>query len=297
VNVAFIEDPEKRFWQFVVERQSIWHRRFVLSYARPWTDDPILHRYKFCNVIRDLDIGTQIIKRNVLQNEYLSTAQKVHAVIFYRMLNNYHTWLYITGMPTNNEEMRTALGRLDGKKKVWSSAWISTAMVKAAPKIVATDYTELVNLVSAAPNDVPTSAVHAVIKRYPGLSGLVGFQMALDLSTIHPRRSADVVQAHRSHYNQARGDNASGSWVGASIIDLTREPHEVIEHLHRRTALELVGTGVDWPKITPAGYTDLHLHDIEHALCEWTKYERIRNGAKPNRSCNYVLKSERDVRW
>lgn len=294
MTTQFIEDPEQRFWSFVRERQSIWHRRFVEGRRMPWTDDPYLRAYKFCNVIRDLDVGTQVVKQNVIDNPNLTTAQRVHSVIFYRMINNRYTWSSITGNPTNNDEMRAALAMLDGKKKVWSSAWISTPMVKAAPFIVAADYTNLVKVVESG---APTSAVHREIKRYRGLSGLVGFQICLDLTTISPRRSADAVYSHRSHYNQARGDNASGSWVGASIIDPTRDPEQVIQHLHRRSVLELMDDTTMWEMITPDGYRDLHLHDVEHALCEWTKYERIRNGATPNRSCNYVLKSERDVRW
>ena len=59
-------DNLKSFYQFVYDRQKVWHNRFVLK--RPqgeWTDNEILRRSKYTNVFRELDRGTLWWDRNI----------------------------------------------------------------------------------------------------------------------------------------------------------------------------------------------------------------------------------------
>ena len=56
VNVA-------RLVNFIVARHSIYDRRAKGDH-KPWTDDEILQRYRFCNVYRELDTVTQWIADN-----------------------------------------------------------------------------------------------------------------------------------------------------------------------------------------------------------------------------------------
>lgn len=278
-------DPLKRFWQFFYERQSIWYRRHVLELSPPWTSDPYLSRFRFCNVQRDLDVGTQVIKEDVLDSD-LDAYAKVHAVIFYRMVNNRHTWRNLTGVVTSPSEMLAGLEMMRGKSGVWSSAWISTAMSKMATTIVSTDYSKLVKLIEQG--DQPTSAVREVVRRYPGLSGMVGFQISLDLSTVTPRKSADVIYAHSSHHNKGRGDNAGGSVPGALIIKPEMDPVETINRLHKSADAALSYLDLDWQTVASPAHSDIHLHDVEHAVCEFTKYERVRTGKTRNPSRPYL---------
>lgn len=74
----------EQFYTFVFKRQEIWHKRFILKKSYPWTKDLILQRYKFCNVYRELDKGTQILI------ESLSGYRKediILNVILYRFFN------------------------------------------------------------------------------------------------------------------------------------------------------------------------------------------------------------------
>ncbi len=49
---------------FIAERMHIWHKRYLhsnpknKSAAEPYTDDPILSQYRFCNIYRELDRQT-----------------------------------------------------------------------------------------------------------------------------------------------------------------------------------------------------------------------------------------------
>lgn len=76
---------EKDYWRFVDERQRIWHRRFKKKQKPPWTKDPILANYHFCNIYRELDAGTIWII-NKLGDCYFAKDQLFLAVA-YRCLN------------------------------------------------------------------------------------------------------------------------------------------------------------------------------------------------------------------
>ncbi len=79
------------FWDFVVERHRIWHRRFVEKQPSPWTDDPILRQFHFCNIFRDLDKGTIWYTEHVVQGS-MSLASAVWATIIYRLVNS--VWIF-----------------------------------------------------------------------------------------------------------------------------------------------------------------------------------------------------------
>src|SRR5271157_5004186 len=49
--------------KFIIERYSIWQRRQA-GLAKPWTQDPILQNYRFCNVYREHDRETIWIAQN-----------------------------------------------------------------------------------------------------------------------------------------------------------------------------------------------------------------------------------------
>lgn len=57
----------KLFYWWIFERQEIWYKRFVLNLPAPWTEDPILAKYKFTNVYRELDRETQWLIKNVIE--------------------------------------------------------------------------------------------------------------------------------------------------------------------------------------------------------------------------------------
>jgi len=92
-------DHLKLFWTFVCERQTIWHRRFVLKQPPPWTKDPILRDYKFTNVYRELDHGTIWYRKNVIplsQTSHLTKYNKKLDLLWlttmYRLVNRVETF-------------------------------------------------------------------------------------------------------------------------------------------------------------------------------------------------------------
>lgn len=79
----------KGLWDFIAERHRIFIRRQEGQPA-PWTDDPILQRYRFCNVYRELDRGTKWYLTNlVIPNEpILDFVDLLWRTIVYRLVNS-----------------------------------------------------------------------------------------------------------------------------------------------------------------------------------------------------------------
>ena len=55
----------KPLLKFMLQRHRIYLRREVEGLPKPWTRDPILQSYRFCNVYRELDTVTQWIRRHI----------------------------------------------------------------------------------------------------------------------------------------------------------------------------------------------------------------------------------------
>src|SRR5574342_51662 len=84
--IEWNQERVKDFFQYATERQSIWYRRYVLKEPPPWTGDPILRTYHFCENFRRYDRGTRYVIENILA--HLAPEDRVFAVIFYRLFNN-----------------------------------------------------------------------------------------------------------------------------------------------------------------------------------------------------------------
>jgi len=101
-SLIFHKERYKEYWKYVVERQRIWYKRFVLKRPYPWTNDRILKKYRFCNNYRELDKGTiyLIEKIKFIKNDRRKVLSNVVA---YKFFNIYGFFEKIGGLldPTN----------------------------------------------------------------------------------------------------------------------------------------------------------------------------------------------------
>lgn len=85
----------KDFFNFIYARQLIYNRRFVNELPSPWTKDPILSKYRFCNVYRELDKCSVYLINKVANNKKLSLEAKIFNIIFFRRFNTFGFFDYI----------------------------------------------------------------------------------------------------------------------------------------------------------------------------------------------------------
>ncbi len=103
----------KNFFYWMYERQNIWHRRFVLKQQAPWTKNKYMKDRKFTNVYRELDRNSIWQINNVI-NKKTTKLNKFFQIVITRMINNPETFEEI-GIPTsdnfNNKKFFKAIER------------------------------------------------------------------------------------------------------------------------------------------------------------------------------------------
>ena len=70
------------YWYFAYERQSIFFKK-LRGEKPPWTKDPILQTYKFCNAYRASDRVSQYLIRNVIYTDKKYTDEDIVLELFY----------------------------------------------------------------------------------------------------------------------------------------------------------------------------------------------------------------------
>ena len=80
------------YWKFAYERQKAFEAR-VAGQPGPWTNDPIIARYKFCNVYRAADRVSQYMIRDVCYNDQPDApSDRLFQIVAFRIFSNIATW-------------------------------------------------------------------------------------------------------------------------------------------------------------------------------------------------------------
>jgi hypothetical protein len=84
------------YWRLAAERQEIYFRRFAGEPA-PWTDDPILREYKFCNAYRASDrVSQYLIRRVIYADDSYSVEDQLLRIVLFRLFSKPATWELLT---------------------------------------------------------------------------------------------------------------------------------------------------------------------------------------------------------
>lgn len=86
----------RAYWEFATERQRVFERRLA-GQAAPWTDDPILCEYRFCNAFRAADRVSQALIAAAYAEEDFSADDLVVRVVLFRLFSKPTTWELIEG--------------------------------------------------------------------------------------------------------------------------------------------------------------------------------------------------------
>lgn len=79
------------FWYFAAERQAVFFER-LRGRSYPWTEDPILRRYKFTNAYRASDRVSQYLLRNVIYEGDQDPREVFFRTILFKIFNRIETW-------------------------------------------------------------------------------------------------------------------------------------------------------------------------------------------------------------
>lgn len=262
----------EELFAFIKERHNIYVRR-QSNQAKPWTDDPILQNYRFCNVYRELDTQTKWLAEN-WRDPNCKDKDLWFACLVFRFVN-WHETAEEFGYPVpwdGKKFFEVLSRRATARKKVYSSAYmISTHGVKQSkPFYLVNSLTKIWgNRENVRPHkNQALEAFHANLKGCFDVGSFIAGQVVADIK-----------------YTPLFKDSPDWEIFAASGPGSKRGLNRVLRREVNTPWKEDVWRAVHddlWCKIAPrviaAGMPRLHAQDLQNCLCEFDKYERVRLG-------------------
>lgn len=278
----------KHFFRFARERHLVYLKRSA-GLPGPWTDDPVLQKVRFTNVFRELD-RTTIVFRNLIRDPLRNDLWVVPAAIIGRWFNRIDTLeamspflLDLAGYPEGMLKAAEQAVREALPKGPWvtGSYMVCSGHGKGQDKLEGLmAYSRKMLLwwerggLSFFLKKPTLQQAHEELVRLEGLGGFTAYEVVTDLrwtSAVNP--SDRFLWAHAG----------PGATRGGSRV-LFREPDRLSQEKFtdqerlRRLMRRLLAMSRD-PKYWPQGDVDWpawELREVEHTLCEFDKYERVR---------------------
>lgn len=276
------QENSDRFTAFVVARHGIFEAR-AAGQQKPWTQDPILQRYRFCNVYRELDTVTKWLSDN------WRTPLAGHPDMWFAMsVARWVNWpdtlqeldLKKVVLPWNPKRFIEILkDRRDAGAKVWTGAYMIGTQGNAMDKVefiangVLTPLWEKREELRPKTGDLLARFAHRVIAVKNQGKFMVG-QMVADA------KYADPILLEAPDWGTWA---VSGPGSRRGLNRVTDRPLD--KGWNEGEFLETLGTlRSRLNAAIPPWMPDFHAQDVQNCLCEFDKYERVRLGQGKPRS-------------
>lgn len=253
------EERVEKFWWFVQERHGMYVKRYIVGDPYPWTDDEVLSTRQFTNVYRELDPGTVAFRRWMEEAGVYDMDQLAFWSLAYR-ITNHKELLKLAGLPLRDpqsvSEWVTRLMHLEAEgHRVQPSTHRATGFQRMRAALTGAIYDlHIADLETAAD-------VWEHLRTLYGLGEFYATQVTADV-IYDPNSSWD----RDSYVPLAIGSARAVAWMSLGEVPrgLVREgliPRD-LDFLYRE--LEASQPVVSGGRLT--------FVDIEHSLCEFSKY-------------------------
>lgn len=242
---------------------------------KPWTKDPILQDYRFCNVYREWDTVTQWIRDN-WRDPYSDIDPDLWFAMVVARLINWPGTLQAIGYPVpwNPKRFCRAIhDRQARNEKAFSGAYIVSTNGRAMDKADYLSEHVLAPLWASRASLRPTekdtlASYHARLTQFNGMGSFMAAQVVADLKYVEPLIGAvDWWDWAASGPGSRRGLNRV---LGFPVNHPWRE-QDWLKDLQRLYAQVS-------PRLKTLEMPPLHAQDLQNCLCEFDKYMRTLNG-------------------
>ncbi len=278
-----------RFAAFIAERHAIYVRRKA-GQPWPWTDDPILRQYRFCNVFRNLDTQTQLIQQNWLEKRP-PDPDAWFAMVVARLVNWWPS-LEAVGYPVPWKP-KQFVKAMDDRRAAGEKVFTGAYMVHADATHSGTKAAYLAEMVLTPmwkdrarlrPVEGDTlDGFHRRLMEYRDMGSFMAAQVVADAKyDIHsPLNKAEDFgtwaasgPGSRRGLNRVLGRDYDTPWKEG---DWRTEFAKVLDPFNQQ--------------LRQHGLTPLTGQDAQSAYCEYDKYERVRLGEGRPRSLYHPPKA------
>jgi len=278
--------PIDLFFYWINERHRIYLKRMA-GEPKPWTADPILRDYKFTNAFRQLDAGTVWLTKNFLDPHRDAPFEEIaFNICWYRMFNWTGT-AEVLGWKTDWRgadieallEQRLSEGEqvFTGAHIVWSEPGIPKvdAIVSYCSRLFDLRF----KLAETARGTRSLEKTFDLLQTVKGVGGFMGYEMVSDMRwTVLLNDATDIM---------TWANPGPGAIRGLRRLELKHKPRE--EAIRSMKMLldisdNRYASDSPWGKVREDHVPDLEMREIEHSLCEFDKYCRVKFGEGEPRS-------------
>jgi hypothetical protein len=268
------------YWRFAAGRNEILMNR-VRGLPAPWTEDPILQRFKFCNTYRAADRVSQYLIREVIYGDRaagLPAEDTFMRIVLFRLFSKERTWEALEkatgGLRRSNLDV-SALGNMlesmRAEGPIYTAAFILAAPKGFGHKAKHRNHLALVTqmfrpggLGSALSKARSLDDVFESLTEYPMIGPFLGYQIAIDLN-YSEHLSFDEDEFTMPGPGAVRG-------IAKVFKDLGGEsPQALISRMVDRQEEEFARLGLNFEGLFGRR---LHAIDCQGLFCETDKYSR-----------------------
>jgi hypothetical protein len=266
---------------FAIEREQIRLNREA-GLEPPWTKDPVLQSYFFCNVFREDDKLTRWFKNNIRDAVAEDPERSVLACTAFRWFNFIPSGEILRPYLLGTWDSSAAESDFSALKQVVGGAYL---IKSPTGKNKTKGLLECIDRVAVEAHDIGWMSVkmgwtleemHQKLMEFPYLGRFMAYEIVTDLRhTCVLREASDIMTWASAGPGCARGMG----WVVAD------DPSEFNygSQRHQRAMLELMREILDcmqsdwpWPRTW-------EMREVEHVLCEFAKYRAAQSGARVKR--------------
>ena len=274
----------ERFFYWINERHNIYVKRRASTPA-PWTEDEILRKYKFTNPFRENDRVTVWMRKNwTMPKENEPFGLQIFNICLFRMFGTPEFAESVGWQYEWKPEVlkRIARNRLFYKEKTFTGAYIITNQGISAPKeeivvdhFLAPVWENQEKLAEVAAQH-RLEAMHKELGKLRawGGGGFMAYEAVTDMNyTPVLAEAVDKNTWANAGPGAKRGLNRIHDRdLKYGRADWNKEMKQLLEHKEYFVRRDLNISHI------------IDMRCIEHSLCEWDKYERVRLGQGRPRS-------------
>lgn len=269
------------FFRFLREREAVRIAKDS-GLPKPWTNDPVLRDFYFCNVFREDDRVTRWFRENV-RDPLARDNRVIMATIAFRWFNYIPTGVAILDTLLTKGYDRALFERAlrpirDRGEKLFTGAF----MINSAPVI--DKLTSILDCLDAAKEitagwkpGTSLEVYHADLRAIPRLGNFMAYQVVCDL-----RFTSILWDATDINEWSSAGPGAARGLVHVFDCPLFAYGSEA----GQEQMLDYMKELLEWsrlPGFWPKEWRPMELSTIQHSLCEYDKYRRGQLGTRLKR--------------
>lgn len=268
------------YWKFAFERHQIFKAR-VSGVPGPWSEDPILRTYKFCNVYRAADRVSQYLIREVCYSfQDDSPEDRIFQIVAFRAFSNTQTWdsvrLFLGRNPTiadlrngSFEAALTSAKALNGR--LYTGAFILCATNAYGRRLKHLNHVDLFTdmfVKNALARQILEASslegIYTLLHSYPLMGDFMSYQTAIDVNY------SNLVNFSENDFTQPGPGALRG--IAKVFTDTGRlSPREIVMWMVEQQDTAFERLGLDFQGLWGR---PIQAIDAQNLFCETDKYCR-----------------------